>query len=261
MDDNREGKPQERRDFIHSLEKGLAVIRAFDRNHSHMTLSDVSRRTGLTRATSRRLLHTLVAIGYARTDGRLFELSPRVLELGYSYLSSFGIADVAEVYMKDVSRQIGEGCSLGVLDGGDVICVARVATDRFMAESVAVGTRLPSFNSTLGQVLLAQLTDAEIDAVWELQALRDPEALPKDRASFLERLEGVRLQGYAVIDEEAERGMRAIAVPIHDRRNTVIAAMSVGAHAGRVSLEALLDTVLPALRGAARDTERAIGNF
>lgn len=259
--DDLEGKSEERRDFIHSLEKGLAVIRAFDRNHSHMTLSDVSRRTGLTRATSRRLLHTLVATGYARTDGRLFELSPRVLELGYAYLSSFGIADVAEVYMKDVSRQVGEGCSLGVLDGGDVICVARVATDRIMAESLAVGTRLPSFASTLGQVLLAELTDAEIDAVWELQALRDPGALPQDRASFMERLENVRLHGYAIVDEEFERGMRSIAVPIHDRRNKVIAAMSVGAHAGRVSVEALLDTVLPVLRGAARDTERAIGNF
>lgn len=259
--DDLEGKSEERRDFIHSLEKGLAVIRAFDRNHSHMTLSDVSRRTGLTRATSRRLLHTLVATGYARTDGRLFELSPRVLELGYAYLSSFGIADVAEVYMKDVSRQVGEGCSLGVLDGGDVICVARVATDRIMGESLAVGTRLPSFASTLGQVLLAELTDAEIDAIWELQALRDPAALPLDRGSFMERLENVRLHGYAIVDEEFERGMRSIAVPIHDRRNKVIAAMSVGAHAGRVSVEALLDTVLPVLRGAARDTERAIGNF
>lgn len=261
MDEKHEGKSPERRDFIHSLEKGLSVIRAFDRDHSHMTLSDVSRRTGLTRATSRRLLHTLVATGYARTDGRLFELSPRVLELGYSYLSSFGIADVAEVYMEDVTRQVGEGCSLGVLDEGDVICVARVATGRVMTESLAVGMRLPSFTSTAGQVLLAQLSDAELDAIWELQALRDPQSLPGDRQAFMDRLENVRLHGYAIVDEEFERGMRSIAVPIHNRRNKVIAAMSVGAHAGRVSVETLLETVLPVLRGAARDTERAIGNF
>ena len=226
-----------------------------------MTLSDVSRRTGLTRATSRRLLHTLVATGYARTDGRLFELSPGVLGLGYAYLSSFGIADVAEAYMKDVSRQVGEGCSLGVYDGGEVVCVARVATDRIMAETLAVGMRLPGFRSALGQVLLAELTDEALVSLWDLQALKDPDSLPEDRAAFMERLEDVRLHGYAIVDEEFERGMRSIAVPIHDRRNKVIAAMAVGAHAGRISSQALLDTVLPILRGAARDTERAIGNF
>lgn len=261
MQDEAEEKTEERRDIIHSLEKGLAVIRAFDRNHSHMTLSDVSRRTGLTRATSRRLLHTLVATGYARTDGRLFELSPRVLELGYAYLSSFGIADVAEVYMKEVSDQIGEGCSLGVIDDGDVICVARVTTERVMAETLTVGTRLSSFTSTLGHILLAELTSAEIDSFWQQQVLRTPENVPSSKAIFEEQLEVVRQRGYAIVDEQFELGVRSIAVPIHDRRNKVIAAMSVGAHAGRVSMDDMLNNVLPVLRGAARDTERAIGNF
>lgn len=125
--------------FVRSLERGLAVIRAFDREHARMTVSEVARRAGVTRAAARRLLHTLVSLGYARTDGKTFELAPRVLELGYAYLSSFGIAEVAQTYMDALSRSLAESCSLAVLDGAEIVYVARVPTQRIMSQSLGGG--------------------------------------------------------------------------------------------------------------------------
>lgn len=249
-------------DFVQSLERGLAVISAFDRNHAQMTVSDVARRTGLTRAAARRLLLTLVALGYARTDGKQFELAPRVLELGYAYLSSFGMSDVAQVYMEQVSRELGESCSLGVLDGAEIVYVGRVSTQRIMTHALAVGTRLPAFPTAMGQVLLAALPDDDVEDMLDRHPLvRLTEKTVTDREAYLRKIEDVRRLGYALVDEELETGVRSIAVAIHDRRNRVIAAMNVGAHAGRVSLDAMTRTVLPVLRRAAHDTERAIGHF
>lgn len=254
--------PQRDIDFVQSLEKGLAVIRAFDRNHSQMTLSDVARRTGLTRAAARRLLLTLVRLGYARSDGRLFELAPRILDLSYAYLSSFGIADVAHVYMEEVARSLGESCSMAVLDGAEIVYVARVPTQRIMTQVLAVGTRLPAFATAMGQVLLAALPDPDLDALLDAHPLtRLTEKTITDRDVYLRKIEQIRRLGYALVDEELERGVRSIAVPVHDRRNRVIAAMNVGAYAGRIPLEAMTETVLPVLRRAVHDTERAIGHF
>lgn len=249
-------------DFVQSLERGLAVICAFDRNHAQMTVSDVARRTGLTRAAARRLLLTLVTLGYARTDGKQFELTPKVLELGYAYISSFGMSDVAQVYMEQVSAELGESCSLGVLDGAEIVYVGRVSTQRIMTHALAVGTRLPAFPTAMGQVLLAALPDGALDDMLDRHPLtRMTDKTITERDAYLGKIEEVRRLGYALVDEELENGVRSIAVPIHDRRNRVIAAMNVGAHAGRVSLDAMVQTVLPVLRRAARDTERAVGHF
>lgn len=249
-------------DFLQTLERGLAVIRSFDRFHAHMTLSDVSRRTGLTRAASRRILHTLVTLGYARTDGKVFELSPRVLELGYAYLSSFGVAEVAQMFMEEVSRKLGESCSMAVLDRAEVIYVARVQAQRIMGQALEVGARLPAYPTAMGQVLLAALPDSELAGL--IDAYPIPHMTEKsivDRAEYLRKIAEVRRTGYALVDEELELGVRSIAVPIHDRRNRVIAAMNVGAHAGRISLEDMTRKVLPVLRQAANDVERPIGHL
>lgn len=249
-------------DFVQSLERGLAVIRAFDRNHAQMTVSDVARRAELTRAAARRLLHTLVSLGYARSDGKYFELSPKVLELGYAYISSFGIAEVAQVYMEGVSRELGESCSMSVLDGAEIVYVARVPTQRIMTHTLNVGTRLPAFPTAMGRALLSALPDFELEALLEVTPLVAlTEKTVTDRDELVRRIGEIRRQGYAIVDEELENGVRSIAVPIHDRRNRVIAALNVGAHAGRVSCKDLVARVLPVLRRAAMEIERAIGHF
>lgn len=150
--------------FVRSFERGLAVIRAFDAEHPELTLSEVARHTDLTRAAARRFLLTLFDLGYVTTDGRMFRLTPRVLELGYSYLSSFTLPEIAEPHLEQLVAQIRESSSLCVLDGDDIVYVARVPTRRIMTATITVGTRFPAHVTSVGRVLLAQLPDEEIDA-------------------------------------------------------------------------------------------------
>jgi len=249
-------------DILQTLTRGLSVIACFDRLHPRMTPTEVARRVGLTRAAARRILLTLVSTGHARTDGKQFELTARILELGYAYLSSFGLPEVARAAMEDVARQLGESCSMAVLDHGDIIYVARVPAQRLMKQVLDVGGRLPAHATALGQVLMAALPDDELNALLEANPLFPlTEHTITDRKVFLERMEQVRKQGYALVDEELELGVRSIAVPVHDRRNRVIAAMNVGADARRVSLEEMSDRVLTALRRAVNETERPIGHL
>lgn len=247
-------------DFLQTLERGLAVIRSFDRSNAQMTLSDVSRRTGVTKAASRRILHTLVTLGYARTDGKVFELTPRVLELGYGFLSSFGLADIALPSMEGVSRESGESCSMAVLDRAEIVYVVRVPARRVMEQSLNVGTRLPAYPTALGQVLLAALPDSELSDLIDAYPL--PVLTKKtitDRDEYMRKIATVRRLGYALVDEELELGVRAVAVPVHDRRNRVIAAVNVEAHAGRVTLDDMTRTILPIVRRAVHEIERPIG--
>ncbi|MET0188829.1 MAG: IclR family transcriptional regulator C-terminal domain-containing protein, partial [Pseudonocardia sediminis] len=212
-----------RPDHVQSLVRGLAVIRAFDAEHPEQTLSDVARATDLTRAAARRFLLTLVDLGYVRTDGRLFSLTPRVLELGYSYLSSMGLPEVAAPHLESLVSRVRESASVSVLDdssGGhyDVVYVARVPTSRIMTVTITIGTRFPAYATSMGRVLLAALPAPELDAY--LAQLR-PEALTDrtlaDPAALRAVLDGVRADGVCVVDQELEAGLRSIAVPVHDR--------------------------------------------
>src|SRR4051794_9823178 len=150
--------------FVQSLERGLAVIRAFDAEHPELTLSDVARSTGLTRAAARRFLLTLADLGYVRSDGRMFSLTARVLELGYAYLSSLSLPEVAEPHLERLVAEVRESSSVSVLDGDDIVYVARVPTSRIMTVAINVGTRFPAYATSMGRVLLAGLTDDEIEA-------------------------------------------------------------------------------------------------
>src|SRR6478735_124346 len=150
--------------FVQSLERGLAVIRAFDEQHPELTLSDVARSTGLTRAAARRFLLTLCDLGYVRSDGRWFSLTPRVLELGYAFLTSLSLTDVAEPHMERLVAEVHESSSVSVLDGADIVYVARVPTSRIMTVSINVGTRFPAYATSMGRVLLAGLSEATLDA-------------------------------------------------------------------------------------------------
>jgi IclR family transcriptional regulator, pca regulon regulatory protein len=242
--------------FVQSLERGLAVIRAFDAEHDELTLSDVARVTGLTRAAARRFLHTLVELGYMRTDGRLFALRPRILELGYAYLSSMGLPDVAQPHLEQLVATVHESSSVSVLDGDEVVYVARVPTKRIMTVSIAVGTRFPAYATSMGRVLLAAQSDD-----WLTEYLATAELRPLTKYTVVETallralLTEIRSRGWSLVDQELEEGLRSIAVPLHNADGTVIAAVNVSAHASRGSSDDIRDELLPHLRTTAKAIE------
>jgi IclR family pca regulon transcriptional regulator len=237
---------------VQSLERGLAVIRAFDADHPQMSLSEVARVTGLTRAAARRFLHTLVGLGYMRTDGRLFALRPRVLELGYAYLSSLTLPEVALPHMEELVRQVHESSSVSVLDADEVVYVARVPTKRIMAVTISVGTRFPAHATSMGRVLLAARSDEWLSgylASARLQPLTGRTVTDPQR--LLEEIRLVRRQGWAMVDQELEEGLRAVAAPIVDATGQVVAAVNVSAQAQRWTPERIEAELLPPLLSTA----------
>ena len=240
--------------FVQSLERGLAVIRAFDEHHVELTLSDVARSTGLTRAAARRFLLTLADLGYVRTDGRWFSLSPRVLELGYAYLSSLSLPEVAEPHMERLVAEVHESSSVSVLDGEDIVYVARVPTSRIMTVSINVGTRFPAYATSMGRVLLAEHPDLDgyLERV-ELLALSPRTVTSAD--ALRAELAKVRRQGWALVDQELEEGLRSVAAPIRDRGGKTVAAMNLSAHASRMTIDAARRMLVPPLLATAARIE------
>jgi IclR family pca regulon transcriptional regulator len=241
---------------VQSLDRGLAVIRCFSARTPKLTIADVARETGLTRAAARRFLHTLEALGYVGNSNGQFYLRPRVLELGYAYLSSISVAEIAQEHLIALAEELHESCSASVLDGQDIVYVARAQTNRIMTIALAVGTRLPAHATSMGRVLLAALPDAALEeylrtvklATLTDRTVTDPERL---RAELAE----VRQRGYCVIDQELELGVRSVAVPVHDADGRTVAAINSSAHASRVRLDTLHKVFLPRLRHAAREID------
>lgn len=239
-------------EFVQSLARGLRVLTAFSAEHPSLSLADAARLTGLTRATTRRCLHTLMQLGYAETDGRAFQLTPRVLDLGYAYLSSAKLGAIAEPFMETLSENIDESVSLGVLDGSDVVYVARVPTKRIMSIGLALGSRLPAAVTSMGRVLLASLPEARLqDVMSETTLTRFTSRTITDKKRLERELESVRQQNFAVVDRELEEGLRSIAVPLSNRDGRTIAALNVGTQTERVSQEILVGSILPKLRHTA----------
>lgn len=252
-----EDRPAE---FVQSLERGLAVIRAFSHDRPRLTLSEVARETGMTRAAARRFLITLEHLGYVTSDGRLFALRPSVLNLGYAYLSSFSLTEVAQDHLEELAAQLHESCSASVLDGDDIVYVARSSTNRIMTIGLSVGTRLPAYCTSMGRVLLAALDDDELDAYLEGTEFdsRTSHTITSE-AELRDEIARVRQQGWCLLDQELEDGVRSVAVPVHDASGRVIAAVNTSAHATRVPLETLRDDFLPPLLECARQIERDLG--
>ncbi len=239
-------------EFVQSLARGLRVLTAFSAEHPSLSLADAARLTGLTRATTRRCLHTLMQLGYAETDGRAFQLTPRVLDLGYAYLSSAKLGAIAEPFMETLSENIDESVSLGVLDGSEVVYVARVPTKRIMSIGLALGSRLPAAVTSMGRVLLASLPEARLqDVMSETTLTRFTSRTITDKKRLERELESVRQQEFAVVDRELEEGLRSIAVPLSNRDGRTIAALNVGTQTERVSRELLVGSILPKLRHTA----------
>ena len=243
-------------DFVQSLDRGLAVIRAFGPDRERLSLSEVARATGLTRAAARRFLLTLVKLGYVRNDGREFSLRPRVLELGYAYLSGLALPEVAAPHMEELVARLHESSSISVLDGHQIVYVVRVPTKRIMTVAISVGTRFPAYATSMGRVLLAQMADDELErylaeATFERLTARTVTSPARLRTIVRETAR----QGYAIVDQELEEGPRAVAAPIRGAADVGTAAINVSAHASRVSMGAMRGQILPALLETASQIE------
>lgn len=245
--------------FLQGLERGLAVIRAFSFDAPTLTLSEVAREVGITPATARRILLTLEQLGYVRTDGRQFSLTPRVLALGWAYLSSLDLGELAGPYMEELSAATRESCSIATLDLPDIVYVARVPTSRIMTVALGVGARLPAYPTSMGRVLLAGLAPADLDTY--LSDVQTEQLTPRTvtapellRAS----VDQARTDGYALVDQELELGLRSLAAPIHNSRGRIIAALNVSAHASRSTPDSLRQEVLPHLLQAATQITTAL---
>jgi IclR family transcriptional regulator, pca regulon regulatory protein len=226
----------------------MAVIEAFSSERPQLTLSEVARLTGISRATTRRVLLTLEQLGHVRSDGRLFSLTPRVLTLGWAYLSSLNLWDSAQPLMEDLVERTRESCSAAKLDLPEIVYVARVPTRRIMTIALGIGARLPAHATALGRVLLAELPAEELDAYLAGTPLEPHTELTiTSPAELRSLLDGVRAQGWALVDQELEIGLRAVAAPIRAADGTAIAALNVAAAAPRVSLGELRERFVPAL--------------
>lgn len=251
-----------RNEFVRSLATGLRVLEAFSATEPKLTLSDVARRAGVSRATARRMLLTLVHEGYAHTDGRFFELTPKVLGLGQGYWSGRGWHELLQPSLGELSTALGESCSAALLFGDEVMYVCRVHTRRIMRIDLGLGTKLPAFATSMGRVLLSGLEDAVLEErlrsterrAFTSRTVTDPERLR-------EIITQVRAGGWAVVDEELELGLRSVAVPVRDRSGRVVLALNTSLPAGRESVQESLDRTLPQLLNCATAVEDVIGSL
>ena len=238
-------------DYVQSFVRGLDVIRSFSRYRPRMTLSEVADETHMTRAAARRFLLTLVKENYAQTDGKYFELRPKVLDLGFAYLASMTLWDIAEPVMRNVVAQTQESCSMAVLDGIEIVYVARVPANRVMTIGLSVGSRLPAHCTSMGRVLLAALPEVELAR--RLDHINPEKLTPHtitSRVKLRDELRAVSRQGWSMVDQELESGLRSLAVPIRARSGVVAAAMNLGCHAGRIGLDTMHGKFLPILQEA-----------
>jgi IclR family pca regulon transcriptional regulator len=229
--------------------KGLSVIEAFDRDHDALAIADVARLTGLDRATARRCLLTLARLGYAESDGRRFRLTARVLRLGYAYLSAAALPRLIQPYLERLSEATGESCSASVLDGDEIVYVARASQRRVLSIGLSVGSRLPAFCASMGRVLLAALPPEDARRLFSRAPL--PKLTPAtvtDVGRLMAILDEVRAQDFAIIDQELEIGLRSIAVPLRNSQGRVVAALNVGLQAARMAPERMIEDILPRLR-------------
>jgi IclR family pca regulon transcriptional regulator len=239
--------------YVQSFARGLEVIRSFSAAAPRQTLTEVAQRSGLTRAGARRILLTLQALGYVETDGKLFALTPRILDLGFAYLSSMPIWNLAEPVMEELAAQVKESCSAAVLDGTDIVYVLRVPTRKIMSIGLGVGSRLPAYCTSLGRMLLAALDDAEV-----LQRLRasDCRALTRhtltDPEALLAKVQQARRQGWCLVNQELEEGLVSMAAPLVGRGGRVVAALNISGQANRTGPKQMQEELLPPLLAAAQ---------
>jgi IclR family pca regulon transcriptional regulator len=248
------------RDFVNSLARGLEVIRAFSRARPRMTLSEISQATNMTRATVRRFLLTLVRDGYADSDGKYFSLAPKILELGYAALSSMTFLDDIQPILVELAKTVRESCFAAVLEDHDVVYVASAAPpSRIVNISVSVGSRAPAHSVSTGRVLVAALPDAERKAWIESAELSKltPNTVTS-RKELQKLINETSRQGFSIVDQELEVGLRSIAVPIRDNDGNVLAALNVACPSTRISPEDMRDGILKKMLVASEEITRRL---
>lgn len=245
-----------RQDRVGSLEKGLTVIEILAAHPAGLTLTEVAGIAGLTRAGARRLLLSIVASGFAEQDGRAFRLSPKLISLSRQWLAGASLWTFAEPFMRKVSEALNESCSAAILSGEEVVYVQRVTGARIVGVALHVGTRLPAFCTSMGRVLLADLDAVNLDTYLAAATLapRNQKTIT-DRDALRRLIRKAGTDGYAVVDEELEIGLRSIAVPVRDRAGQIAAAINVSTQSGRMSVRELEDRALPELKAAAARIE------
>lgn len=249
--ENQSATPAPGDSYVQSFARGLQVIRSFSASAPRQTLSEVAAASGLTRAGARRILLTLQTLGYVDSDGKHFGLTPRILDLGFAYLSSMPIWNRAEPVMEALVREVQESCSAAVLDATDIVYVMRVPTHKIMRINLGVGSRLPAYCTSMGRLLLADLDDDEVLRRLEASAR---EALTKytltDIDTLVAKVTQARRQRWCLVNQELEEGLISIAAPIVDRAGRMVAALNVSGQANRTSAKVMQETMLPALLAA-----------
>ena len=238
--------------YVQSFARGLAVIRSFDATRPAQTLTEVAAATGLTRAGARRILLTLQTLGYVEADGRLFQLTPKILDLGFAYLTSMPFWNLAEPVMEDLVEHVHESCSAAVLNGAEIVYVLRVPTHKIITQNLSIGSRLPAFCTSMGRVLLSALDDERLDAALDASNIvaRTPHTVV-DRGALKDAIAVVRRQGWAIVDQELEEGLISMSAPICDRRGRVIAALNISGNAQRKNAKQMVKAFLEPLQQAA----------
>src|SRR3954466_3405880 len=235
-------------DFVEALARGLDVLACFDADHRSMSLTEVATAAGLARPTARRLLLTLEELGFVRSSGGAFQLTPKVLTLGMAYVGSLGLWDIARPHLEALVARTGEASSMAQLDGSDIVYVARVSVPKIVALRVDIGTRFPAVQTSQGKVLLAALTPEELAETLALPSRSGlPRYIGRSPEALLEELQQVRARGWALADEELAPGVRSVGGPVRDGQGSVRAAMNVTVHAAETSTAVLLDEHLPRL--------------
>jgi IclR family pca regulon transcriptional regulator len=241
-------------DFVEALARGLDVLACFDADHPSMSLSEVATAAGLARPTARRLLLTLEELGFVRTSGGAFRLTPKVLTLGMAYVGALGLWDIARPHLESLVASTGESSSMAQLDGSDIVYVARVSVPKIIALRVDIGTRFPAVQTSQGKVLLAALSPAELEATLAQPSRAGlPPYIGRSPDQLRDELTEIRARGWALADEELAPGVRSVAVPVRDRDGVVQAAMNVTVHAAETTIERLLEEHLPRLLRTAGD--------
>lgn len=240
---------QEGPEFIESLDRGLRVLLSFGTDRRPMTLSDIAKETNLPRATARRILMTLEKSGFVIGDDRLFSLTPHVLKLASAYLASNQISTVMQPLMDEVATKAKEVCSLALLDGDEVVFVARASPARVFPSGIDIGYRLPAFCTSVGRVLLGRLSNEELAATIDAMPVKSqtPETI-MDKSLVVATIITDRSKGYSLVDQEAEASFRSVSVPIHRYDGAIIAAANIGAHVDRISTGEMIDRFLPLLK-------------
>jgi IclR family pca regulon transcriptional regulator len=240
--------------YVQSFARGLAVIRSFSATAPQQTLSEVAQATGLTRAGARRILLTLEGLGYVESEGRRFALTPKILDLGFAYLSSLPLWNLAEPVMEGLVADVKESCSAAVLEGSDIVYVLRIPTHKIVSINLGIGSRLPAWCTSMGRVLLAGLPAEARQRRLDATPLRPLTARTlTDRAALEAAIELALRQGWCLVDQELEEGLVSLAAPIHDRAGRTIAALNIGGQHSRTPPELMLRQFLPKLLTAARE--------